>query len=122
MLELHKMGIEVKFFDGRPGQPTADVFSVKFPDAFGASETMAVVARVYSAINKSAEAGSHERLSYNTALSFIDSMQELERSGKEESVPQETASIDLQGTESDVFPSQEVKNGRKKERQLNLLL
>lgn len=122
MLSLHRSGIEVKFYAGRPGQPEADVFFVKMPEGKSMEDHVSVLQQISQALNESAEASPPQLLSYQSATSFIERMDELERDSSKKIIPQEAESIDLQEPESDVFPSQEVQNGWKKERQLNLLL
>lgn len=122
MLELHRLGIEVKFYDGRPGHPDADVFFVKMPAGFSMEETCKILSRIHKAMDESVGLRPQPLLSYQSASAYIGQMDELGRDSSKKIIPQEAESIDLQEPESDVFPSQEVQNGRKKERQLNLLL
>jgi hypothetical protein len=125
MLSLHRSGIEVKFYAGRPGQPEADVFFVKMPEGKSMEDHVSVLQQISQALNESAEASPPQLLSYQSATSFIERMDELERDSNEHKrkvVLQEQESVDLQKSESGVFPCQEERNGRKKERQLNLLL
>ena len=125
MLELHKQGIEVKFYGGRPGQPDADVFFVKMPEDSTIEEHIEILRRVDEAMQKSAAAQPPQLLSYKSASAYVETVRELERDSSEnqrKTPPREIESVDLQDSKVDVSPCQEGQNGRKKERQLNLLL
>lgn len=84
MLELHQSGIEVKFCKGRPGWEAADVFAVNLPAGLSLEESCSILARIYRAINESAESSPPRLLSYKTAASFVEQVQELKRDFNED--------------------------------------
>lgn len=83
MLELHRLGIEVKFYDGRPGHPDADVFFVKMPAGFSMEETCKILSRIHKAMDESVGLRPQPLLSYQSASAYIGQMDELERDSNE---------------------------------------
>ena len=77
MLSLHRSGIEVKFYAGRPGQPEADVFFVKMPEGKSMEDHVSVLQQISQALNESAEASPPQLLSYQSAAAFVEQIQQL---------------------------------------------
>ena len=57
MLELHKKGVKVTFYDGRPEVPgdRSQMFFVDMPRGYSIEEHVEILAKIHEAVKRSAE-------------------------------------------------------------------
>lgn len=76
MLELHKRGIKVTFYDGRPEVPAdrSQMFFVEMPAGFSIEEHVEILANINRALKESAELAAKEppaKLTRQVAAQYV---------------------------------------------------